>query len=193
LLSRSLNILFRNLYFMNLILKTKYTLSIEYWVCSSASTRQQPLAYQSGTTRNREWSHPTATIDYILWLCFSTRFDNRSNRCRHICTLRPWWRQISTFERYICSFIFLLFKSVNRYVNIKFIFLTNALSFSHSCFWDYWRFWIPSFLWRRIWHTSYGLCVPFPCCIRYTTTRLWPVFIYLIQHGPSIIGKHRPD
>jgi hypothetical protein len=30
LLPRSLNILFRNLYFMNLIVKTKYTLSIEF-------------------------------------------------------------------------------------------------------------------------------------------------------------------
>jgi hypothetical protein len=30
LLPRSLNILFRNLYFMNLIVKTKYTLSTEF-------------------------------------------------------------------------------------------------------------------------------------------------------------------
>jgi hypothetical protein len=57
-LPRSLNILFRNLYFMKLILMTmKYTLH-EDWVCTSASTRQQPLAYQSGTTKNIELSHP---------------------------------------------------------------------------------------------------------------------------------------
>ena len=56
-LPRSLNVLFRNLYFTNPILMTKYTLSTEF-VPSSANTRQQPLAYQSGTTKNLELLHP---------------------------------------------------------------------------------------------------------------------------------------
>jgi hypothetical protein len=53
-LPRSVNILFRNLYFINLILMTKYR------VC--ASTRQQPLAYQSGITKNIELSHPERVV-----------------------------------------------------------------------------------------------------------------------------------
>jgi hypothetical protein len=58
-LPRSPDILFRNLYWS--VLYEPYFddwVHIEYWVCSSASTRQQPLAYQSGTTKNLELSHP---------------------------------------------------------------------------------------------------------------------------------------
>ena len=51
-LSRSLNVLFRNLYFMNRILKTKYTLSTEiqrlYWP-------KYAVAYQSGTWTVAPW------------------------------------------------------------------------------------------------------------------------------------------
>jgi hypothetical protein len=57
-LPRSLNILFRIMYFMNLILKTKYTLSTEFVLA-----RQQPLAYQSGTIKNLELLHP----EYVLF------------------------------------------------------------------------------------------------------------------------------
>jgi hypothetical protein len=61
-LPRSLNILFRNLYFMNLIL----------------STRQQPLAYQSGMTK-KSWNIAPWTTKYELELTILLEFhsDNR--------------------------------------------------------------------------------------------------------------------
>ena len=52
-LPRSLNILFRNLYFMNLISMTKYTLSTEFVL---AQVRGNYHWLESGTTKNLELS-----------------------------------------------------------------------------------------------------------------------------------------
>ena len=84
-LPRSLNILFRNLYFMNLILRTKYTLSI-LSLYTSASTRQQPLAYQSGTTKNLELSHPANTVNWDMGF-YSFNHRTRSFYSQTVCSL----------------------------------------------------------------------------------------------------------
>ena len=56
-LPRSLNVLFRNLYFINLILMTNYTLSTEF-VLAQVRGNNHWRTGRSGTTKNIELSHP---------------------------------------------------------------------------------------------------------------------------------------